>query len=72
MHVIKKHGVLLCKVQKKTEHLNSKIFKSENGRLIMQWKYPDCGVKRSRFEKEQEAKLLRSDVGIKTPVKFCC
>ena len=48
--------------------LNSKIFKTKNGRLIMQSKCPDCGIKKSRFVKEQEAKGLLSNLGIKTPL----
>ena len=48
-------------------NLNSKIFKTKNGRLIMQSKCPDCGIKKSRFVKEQEAKGLLSNLGIKTP-----
>ena len=48
------------KCRKNTENLNSKIFKTKNGRLIMQSKCADCGIKKSRFVKEQEAKgLLR-------------
>ena len=57
---------LRCK--KKTENLNSKIFKTKNGRLIMQSKCPVCGIKKSRFVKEQEAKGLLSNLGIKTPL----
>ena len=30
------------------------MFKTKNGRLIMQSKCPDCGIKKSRFVKEQE------------------
>ena len=54
--------------RKETEHLNSKMFKTENGRLIMQSKCADCGIKKSRFVKEQEAKILLSNLGIKTPL----
>ena len=36
-----------CK--KKTENLNPKIFKTKSGRLIMQSKCGDCGIKKSRF-----------------------
>ena len=63
--VIKEHEDLLCKVQKNAENLNSKIFKTKNGRLIMQSKCPDCGIKKSRFVKEQEAKGLLSSLGFK-------
>ena len=56
------------KCRKNTENLNSKIFKTKNGRLIMQSKCADCGIKKSRFVKEQEAKGLLSNLGIKTPL----
>ena len=56
------------KCRKNTENLNSKIFKTKNNRLIMQSKCSDCGIKKSRFVKEQEAKGLLSNLGIKTPL----
>ena len=56
------------KRRKNTENLNSKIFKTKNGRLIMQSKCAECGFKKSRFVKEQEAKGLLSNLGIKTPL----
>ena len=52
---------------KKIENLNSKIFKTKNCRLIMQSKCAECGIKKSRFVKKQEAKGLLSNLGIKTP-----
>ena len=55
------------KCRKNTKNLNSKIFKTKNGRLIMQSKCVDCGIKKSRFVKEQEAKGLLSNLGIKAP-----
>ena len=54
------------KYRKNTEILNSKIFKRKNGRLIMQSQCDDCGIKRSRFVKEQEAKGLLRSLGLKT------
>ena len=54
------------KCRKNTENLNSNIFKTKNGRLIMQSKCTECGFKKSRFVKEQEAKGLLSNLGIKT------
>ena len=36
--------------------------------LIMQSKCSVCGIKKSRFAKEQEAKGLLSNSGIKTPL----
>ena len=56
------------KCRKHAENLNSKILKTKNGRLIMQSKYADCGIEKSTFVKEQEAKGLLSNLGIKAPL----
>ena len=52
--------------RKDTEKLNSNIFKTKNNRLLMQSKCIDCGIKKSRFVKEQKAKGLLSNLEIKT------
>ena len=54
--------------RKNTENLDSTIFKTKNGRLIMQSKCPVWGIKKSRFVKEQETKGLLSNLRIKTPL----
>ena len=54
------------KCRENTKSLKSKIFKTKIGRLIMQSKCPVCGIKKSRFVKEQEGKSLLSNLGIKT------
>ena len=46
----------LVKCRKNNENLNSNIFKTKNGILIMQSKCTDCAIKKSRFVKVQEAK----------------
>ena len=51
-----------------TENLNSKIFKTKNSRLIIESKCAECGFKKSRFVKQQEAKGLLSNLGINTPL----
>ena len=56
------------KCRKNTENLSSKIFKTKNNRLIIQSKCSDCGLKKSRFVKEQEARGLLINLGIKTPL----
>ena len=56
------------KCKKNTENLDSTIFKTKDGRLIMQLKCPVCKIKKSRFVKEQEAKVLSSNLGIKKPL----
>ena len=53
---------------KNTENLNSEIFKTKNGGLIMKLKCLVCGIKKSRFVKELEVKGLLSNLGIKTPL----
>ena len=50
------------------EDLNSKIFKTKNGRLMMQLKCAECRIKKSRFVKKQEADGLLSNLGITTPL----
>ena len=56
------------KCKKDTENIDSKMFRPKNNRLIMQSKSPVCGIKNSIFVKEQEAKGLMSNLGIKTPL----
>ena len=41
---------------------------TKNNRLIMQSKFSVCRIKKSRFVKEQKAKGLLSNLGIKTPL----
>ena len=48
--------------------LTQKMIRTKNDRLIMQEKCPVCRIKKSRFVKEQEAKGLLSNLGIKTPL----
>ena len=54
------------KCRKNTENLDSKIFKTRNGRLIMKSKCTDCGFKKSRFVKQRETRGLLSNLGTKT------
>ena len=56
------------KCRKDTENIDSKIVTTKNNRLVMQSKCYVCGIKNSRFVKEQEAKGLLSNLGIKTPL----
>ena len=54
------------KCRENTENVYPKIFKTKNNRLIMQSKCVECGIKKSRFVKKQEAEGLLSNLGIKT------
>ena len=56
------------KCKKDTDNIDSKIFKTKNNRLIMQSKCSVCKNKRSQYLKEQDAKGLFSNLGIKTPL----
>ena len=55
-----------CK--KDTENIDPKTVRIKDNRLVMQSKCSVCGIKKSRFVKEQEAKGLLSNLGIKTPL----
>ena len=57
---------LKCKTN--TDNIDLKMFKTKNNRLIMQSKCSVCKNKKSRFVKEQDAKGLLSNLGIKTPL----
>ena len=48
------------------ENIDPKMVKTKNNRLVMQSKCSVCGIKKSRFVKEQEPKGLLSNSGIKT------
>ena len=57
---------LKCKTN--TDNIDPKMVKTKNNRLLMQSKCSVCGTKKSRFVKEQDAKGLLSNLGIKTPL----
>ena len=54
------------KCRKDTENIDPKMVRTKNNRLIMQSKCPVFRIKNSKFVKEQEAKGLLSNLGIKT------
>ena len=56
------------KCKKDTENIDPKMFRTKTNKLIMSSKCPVCGIKKSRFVKEQEAKCLLSSLGIRTPL----
>ena len=56
------------KCRKDSENIDPKTIRTKNNRLVMQSKYSVFGIKKSRFVKEQEAKVLLSNLGIKTPL----
>ena len=60
--------IYCLKCKKDTDNIDPKMFRTKNNRLLMQSKCSVCKNKKSRFIKEQEAKGLLSNLGIKTPV----
>ena len=56
------------KCRKDTENIDPNMVRREKKRLIMQSKCSVCGIKKRRFVKEQEAKGLLSNLGMKTPL----
>ena len=53
------------KCKKDTGNIDPKIVRTKNNRLVIQSKCSVCGIKKSRFVKEQEAKGLLSNLGTK-------
>ena len=56
------------KCRKYTDNIDPKMIRTKNNRLIMESKCSVCRIKKSRFVKEQEAKGLLNNLGIKTPM----
>ena len=56
------------KCRKDTENINPKVSKTSNGRTMVLSKCAICGSKKSRFIKNQEAKRLLSNLGVRTPL----
>ena len=53
------------KCKNDTENIDPKILRTKNNRLVMQSKCSVCGIKKSRFITEQEAKGLLCNLEIK-------
>ena len=56
------------KCKKNTESIDPKASKTRNGKTMVLSKCAICGSKKSKFIKEQQAKGLLSNLGIKTPL----
>ena len=56
------------KCRKDTENIDPKISSTSNGKAMILSKCAICGSKKSRFIKNQEAKWLLNNLGIKTPL----
>ena len=56
------------KCRKNTENINPKVSGTSNGKAMILSKCAICGSKKSRFIKNQEAKGLLSNLGVRTPL----
>ena len=56
------------KCRRNTKSINPKVSKTINGRAIILSTCAICGSKKSKFIKQQEAKGLLSNLGLKTPL----
>ena len=54
--------------RKNTESINPKVSKTTNGKTMILSKCAICGSKKSKFIKEQQAKGLLSNLGLRTPL----
>ena len=56
------------KCRRNTKSINPKVSKTTNGKVIILSTCAICGSKKSKFIKEQEAKGLLSNLGLRTPL----
>ena len=56
------------KCRKDTENINPKVSGTSNGKATILSRFATCGSKKSRFIKNQEAKGLLSNLGLRTPL----
>ena len=56
------------KCKKSTESINPKVLKTTNGKIMILSKCTICRSKKSKFIKEQQAKGLLSNLGIRAPL----
>ena len=57
------------KCRENTESNDVEVSKTEDRNIIILLKSPVCNSKKSKFDKEQEASRLFSQLGIRTPLK---
>ena len=63
-----KNEIILFEEQKNAGNINPRVSKTSNGRTMALSKCAICSSKKSRLIKNQEAKGLLSNLGIRTPL----
>ena len=66
MQATYKNEIILCR--KDTENINPRVSNTSIGRKTIFSRCTICGSKKSRFIKDQKAKGLLSNLGVKTPL----
>ena len=61
-------SMCFLKCRTNTESKNPKVVRTKNGRIMLLSKCLVCNSKKSKFLKEQEARGLLSNLGIRTPL----
>ena len=56
------------KCRENSENINARVSKTSNGKTMLLSKCAICDSKKSRFIKNQEAKGLLSNLGVRTPL----
>ena len=56
------------KCRKNTENINPKVSNTSNAKIMILSKFPICGSKKLRFIKNQEAKEILNNFGLKIPL----
>ena len=56
------------KCRKNNKSINPKVSKTTNGKTMILSKCAICGSKKSKFIKEQQAKGLLNNLGLRTPL----
>ena len=56
------------KCRRNTKSINPKVSKTSNGKAIILSTCAICGSKKSKFIKQQEAKGLLNNLGLRTPL----
>ena len=58
----------MFKYRKDTDNINTKVSSTSNGKAMILSKCATCCSKKPRFIKNQEAKGLLSNLGLRTPL----
>ena len=69
INIIKDTMLSYClKCKRNTESINPKVLKTTNGRMMILSTCAKCSSKKSKIIKEQQAKGLLSNLGLRTPI----